>query len=280
MKITMLGTGAVGYPLAFCNCDNCKIARIKKGKSIRKRASILINDDLIIDLGPDVQYSMSMYDKDMGKVKYLLQTHMHTDHFDDEMIYSRRPYTNDKRYELLNIYAHSMCIDVMNEKIKGHIDAEITTQEGMDLLKIKINRLKPNDTFKAGNYEIKAIECMHDLKKGSLTYLINENNKRLFYAVDTNELTENALKQLENIHLDIIIMDHTFGDTDYSHAHLNEKLFIEQIEKLKNINCIDKNTIIYASHISHDGLQYHEKIEEKAIKNGYHIAYDGLEIEI
>ena len=52
MKITMLGTAAIGYPLTFCNCENCKQARIHKGKSIRKRASILINDDLtkIIDL--------------------------------------------------------------------------------------------------------------------------------------------------------------------------------------------------------------------------------------
>ena len=47
MKITFLGTGALGYPLAFCNCDNCKKARDVKGKSIRKCASVLINDDLI-----------------------------------------------------------------------------------------------------------------------------------------------------------------------------------------------------------------------------------------
>ena len=38
-------------------------------------ASILINDDMIIDLGPDTQTAMNMYDKDMGKIKYLLQVH-------------------------------------------------------------------------------------------------------------------------------------------------------------------------------------------------------------
>lgn len=27
MKITFLGTGAIGYPLAFCNCKNCQDAR-------------------------------------------------------------------------------------------------------------------------------------------------------------------------------------------------------------------------------------------------------------
>lgn len=75
-------------------------------------------------------------------------------------------------------------------------------------------------------------------------------------------------------------MDHTFGDVDYSFSHLNEKLFIEQINKMKNLGIIDENTLIYGTHISHDGMSYHEKVDERAIKNGYRIAYDGLEIDI
>lgn len=50
MKITMLGTAEIVYPLAFCNCENSKLSHIHKGKSIRKCASILANDDLIIFL--------------------------------------------------------------------------------------------------------------------------------------------------------------------------------------------------------------------------------------
>ena len=73
MNITILGSGALGYPLAFCNCDNCKRARVVKGKSIRKMASILINNEMIVDLGPDTQTAMTMYDKDMGNIKYILQ---------------------------------------------------------------------------------------------------------------------------------------------------------------------------------------------------------------
>ena len=68
MKITFLGTAAIGYPLSFCNCDNCQKAKLHRGKSLRKRASLLINDELIIDLGPEVQTAMMMYEKDMGKV--------------------------------------------------------------------------------------------------------------------------------------------------------------------------------------------------------------------
>ena len=104
--------------------------------------------------------------------------------------------------------------------------------------------------------------------------------KIFFYATDTPTLTNNALEQLKNVKLDLIIMDHTFGNVDYSFSHLNEKLFIEQIKILKEINCIDNNTKIYGTHISHDGMSYHEEIEQRAISNGYNIAYDGMKIKI
>ena len=109
MKITMLGTGAIGYPLAFCNCENCNLARKHKGKSIRKRASILINEDLLIDLGPDVQNSMNMYGKNMNNIKYLLQTHIHTDHYDPGIIITRVPYMVSKNQKnIRNIYSSQM----------------------------------------------------------------------------------------------------------------------------------------------------------------------------
>lgn len=57
-------------------------------------------------------------------------------------------------------------------------------------------------------------------------------------------------------------------------------MFIEQISKLKSLNIIDDNTLIYGTQIFHENLSYHELIEEKAIQNGYHIAYDGMIIEI
>ena len=75
-------------------------------------------------------------------------------------------------------------------------------------------------------------------------------------------------------------MDHTFGNVDYSFSHLNEKLFIEQINKMKDLGIIDENTQIYGTHISHDGMACHEKIEARAEENGYKIAYDGMEIGI
>ena len=280
MKITMLGTAAIGYPLTFCNCENCKAARLHKGKSIRKRASILINDDLIIDLGPDTQTAMTMYDKDMGKIKYLLQTHIHTDHYDEGILCSRIPYMAMEGHNKLEIFAHPNCLKIMSQRVSRYENADLITEEGSNKLNVHSNILNAGDILEFGEYKIKAIECAHDIKNGSLLYVINQNNKNIFYATDTPALTENALKQLKGIKLDVIIMDHTFGNVDYSYSHLNEKLFIEQINNLREINCINDRTKIYGTHISHDGMSFHEDVEKRAIENGYNIAYDGMEIDL
>ncbi len=280
MKITMLGTGAFGYPLSFCNCDNCINARNHRGESLRKRASALINDDLIIDLGPDTQTAMMMYNSDMGKIKYLLQTHIHTDHFDEGLLCTRIPYMEMKNHNKLEIYAHPMCLKIMSQRVNDLENADLISEEGSKKLNVHSNAINSGDIFYAGDYKIKAIETNHDLKCGALLYVISQNDKNIFYATDTPELTVNALKQLEGIVLDVIIMDHTFGNVNYSYSHLNEKLFGEQLEKLRKIGCINENTLIYGTHISHDGMEYHEIVESKAISNGYHIAFDGMEIEI
>ena len=70
----------------------------------------------------------------------------------------------------------------------------------------------------------------------------------------------------------LVIMDHTFGNVDYSFSHLNTSLFIEQLDKLKKLNIINAETLVYGTHISHDGMPYHEIAELNAVQNGYHIA--------
>jgi phosphoribosyl 1,2-cyclic phosphate phosphodiesterase len=51
MKLLFLGTAAAeGFPGLFCNCASCREARALGGKNLRMRSSLLINEDLLIDL--------------------------------------------------------------------------------------------------------------------------------------------------------------------------------------------------------------------------------------
>src|SRR5260370_34065047 len=92
MKITFLGTAAAtSYPSAFCRCKFCNTARERGGKDFRKRSSVIINDDLLIDMGPDIMSASFLYEKSIADIRYHLQTHYHSDHFDSQGFSTRSP---------------------------------------------------------------------------------------------------------------------------------------------------------------------------------------------
>ena len=71
MKVHYLGTGAAeGIPAIFCECPVCKTARLKAGKEIRTRTQALIDDELLIDFGPDTYMHSLQYGIDLSYIKY------------------------------------------------------------------------------------------------------------------------------------------------------------------------------------------------------------------
>src|ERR1700693_1191027 len=111
MRITFLGTGAANaFPEAFCKCQNCTEARILGGPSLRKRSAALINDNLLIDLGPDIMTASQMHRCPLDEVRYCLQTHPHADHLDLSHLLSRSPAYGVVGAPLLKFYAsHETC---------------------------------------------------------------------------------------------------------------------------------------------------------------------------
>jgi phosphoribosyl 1,2-cyclic phosphate phosphodiesterase len=90
MQLTFLGTGAdSAYPLPFCVCAICQRARATGGKNIRRRSSAIVNQNLLIDLGPDSVSSLLTCGLDPSQLRYLLQTHPHHDHFDQNHLLTR-----------------------------------------------------------------------------------------------------------------------------------------------------------------------------------------------
>ena len=80
-KIQYWGTAAAeGVPGIFCNCETCRLAREEKGRKIRTRSQILINDDLLVDFGPDTYMHTLRYDFDLSRLPHVLITHPHEDH--------------------------------------------------------------------------------------------------------------------------------------------------------------------------------------------------------
>ena len=76
-------------PIPFCVCQACSDARRAAGKNLRKRSSIAINDDLLVDIGPDIATASFAHDVSLTDISVCLLTHAHADHFDPEFLMSR-----------------------------------------------------------------------------------------------------------------------------------------------------------------------------------------------
>jgi phosphoribosyl 1,2-cyclic phosphodiesterase len=54
-------------------------------------SAALINNDLLIDLGPDIMAASHIHGCALDDVRYCLQTHPHADHLDLSHLLSRSP---------------------------------------------------------------------------------------------------------------------------------------------------------------------------------------------
>jgi len=280
MKITFLGTAAAtSCPLMFCRCEVCEKARKFGGPNFRKRTSLLINSDLLIDLGPDIMSASFMHGISIAEVRYCLQTHSHSDHFDVSHFSTRVSEYGTINAPKLELYASNATLNQMSEMLRseGYINNILDPKE-QKRLNINVFPVKALQTFTAGKYQISAFPTNHDKSVDSLLYTITEGDFTVFYGVDTNTLPGETWQGFhnKNLQFDIVVLDHTYGPNIDGGEHLNANQFIEHIQKMRGENLLKKNARIFATHISHEGNPIHSEMVKYGKKHGYEIAYDGL----
>jgi len=282
MRITFLGTSsATSFPLAFCNCENCTKAWETGGKDFRKRSSIIINDDLLIDMGPDVMTAACMYNKPLTNIRYWLQTHSHSDHFDSSLLSTRAPEFNGVEIATIHLAASESTLRKMSEMLanEGYV-SDLLNKADQQKLKLDVSAINAYQTFRIGKYIVTAFPANHDSSVNSLLYVITKNGYTVFYGTDTDNLFEEVWKGFhqKNLQFDVVILDHTYGPGIEGYGHLNSSKFVEHIKRMKAEKLVNNNSKIYATHISHEGNPLHIALSKTAAKQGYEIAYDGLVI--
>lgn len=284
MKITFLGTGAdTSYPLPFCHCEYCEYSRKHGGFNLRKRSSLLINDDLLIDLGPDVMSASFMHGVSIDQVQFLLQTHAHSDHFDAGHITTRIPEYVVEGINPLSIYASSGTLEKMSIMFHhlGYLSNLFDPNE-QKRINCDVVILEPSTLMQVGDYLILPIASNHDPVEESLIYAIQQGEKAILYGTDTDRLSEYSLKVLAECGwvFDCVILDHTYGWDIDGGGHLNGNKFMELISFMRANNLLKEEAQILATHISHEGNPPHEEFNTIAVLHGYQAAYDGLIVDV
>lgn len=282
MKITFLGTAAAtSYPLAFCRCNFCNTARERGGKDFRKRSSLVINQDLLIDMGPDVMSASFLYGKSIADIRFHLQTHSHSDHFDPQVFSTRVPDYKGVDTPRLQVYASARTLAKMAEMVKkeGYVNnfLEVAEQARMNL---EVHPVQPYRPFKIGDYEVTAFLSNHDITVDSLLWAITQNDFTLFYGTDTDTIPEASWNEFHerNFKFNVVVLDHTYGPDVDGSGHLNANRFVQQVRRMRREQLLTDSARIFATHISHEGNPPHAELSEFAARFGYEIAYDGLVI--
>lgn len=283
MKLTFLGTAAANaYPEAFCKCENCFRARQVGGKSLRKRSAALVDDDLLIDLGPDIMVAAQIHNISLVNVRFCLQTHPHADHLDLSHLLSRSPGFGVVGAPRLNFYASPFTLELADRTFRRDLSGYGLVDEiAEDELNLKLNQIQPYEPFTIGPYRVTAFRANHSPKNGAYLYAIEKDGCGIFYGTDTAKFFDETWQAFREhkLNFDIVVLDHTYGPDEPGSDHLSAHQVAEHVLRMREEGVLKENGRVYATHIAHEGNPVHEILSEFAKQHDYEIAYDGLVVE-
>jgi phosphoribosyl 1,2-cyclic phosphate phosphodiesterase len=151
----------------------------------------LINDDVLIDLGPDIMAASQMHANSLDDVQYCLQTHPHADHLDLSHLLSRSPGYGVVGTLVLNFYASRETLERAAETFERDLaDYSLLSAEAEKRLNIKTHQIQPLEPFTVGPYWVMAFPANHAPGMGAMLYAIEANGRGVFYGTDTATLFE------------------------------------------------------------------------------------------
>lgn len=172
MKLTFLGTGAgETYPGYWCECPHCTYARKHRGKNLRTNSSMVIDEELLIDMGPSCFDNAARFGVNLSKLKTLLVTHPHEDHLYPQHLHWRNTdesllpltYVEKMRHggprftdiPQLNIYGNSFVMETLRKSL-----------DDMEELKINLHEIREGKEEKTDGYRILPVRGNHGSQRG------------------------------------------------------------------------------------------------------------------
>ena len=256
MKLTFLGTAAANaFPEAFCKCSNCQTARNLGGKSLRKRSSALINDDLLLDLGPDIMASSQMHNISLTNVQFCLQTHPHADHMDLSHLLSRSPGFGVIGAPRLHFHASPQTLTRADQTFRRDLRGfGLFDKQGEQELNLAIHAIEPLTPMKVGEYRVVAIPANHARNFGASLYAIEKDGCRIFYGTDTAEFLDETWQAFRDHELcfDLVILDHTYGPDEPGSDHLSARQVAEHTSRMREEGDLDfgRRLSQFVSHVN------------------------------
>ena len=273
MRLRILGSAAAeGWPAMFCSCPACQKARANGGKDLRRRTAYMLDEDTLIDYGPDIYAQSLEFNLDLAKVKRLLITHSHTDHLTPrELTWRRKGFSTAQN--LMKIYANQASADRINE---------CPTYDSLEPLKAELHILKPGDKLVDEDLTIQTILADHALPpEEPLNYILERNGVCVFIGNDSGWWCQESWDIIGQYKFDIVIIECTYGVRwpEQRAKHMGANVSVAVRDELKRLGCLKENALVAVNHFSHNTQDLHNDLEQFFNPKGILVGYDGMILE-
>jgi phosphoribosyl 1,2-cyclic phosphate phosphodiesterase len=275
--LQLLGTGA-----GDANFDSADPENVPQ-KDRRRYTCNFLAPNTLIDFNNHTAAALVEYGIDPGLIETLLISHGHFDHFQPlEIIRFAATLPHP-----LKIYGNSMVIDAL-ELCRDHVFDETSGRfvTHQDPCNIETTKLELNVRQTVGGMHVTPLLGNHFMNKPYcimeqqvFNYLVETTSKSIFYGLDSSYLMPQTFAALADTHLDLAILDATFGPREIdpvTSGHLNWTMLDETLIELRGAGCVDEDTIIVAAHLSSGSIGAYDEVAEEQAKKGITLAYDGL----
>lgn len=263
MKFLFLGTGAADWPRDTAYLGDA-------AGTDRRWTSVLVNEELLIDPNPDVPEALRTFGADRGKIKYVLISHSHEDHFSAETLLALAA------DHVIHVYGGNGYL----HKIPDHPNVVF---HPIPLLR--------EETI--GDYTVFPVYSTHfvdDTLETCYHYVIRQGEKTVFYGCDGAWLAPEAFQPMEQYgHYDCMIMDATFGDDPMLYQVQGSHIYFyhNSLSMLKTMHhaftvkkLIDERTVMIADHLAKTYFPDMASAREQFSAIGFTVVHDGMYLSI
>ncbi len=283
MKIKYWGTAAAeGIPGMFCACPVCVEARLRGGRFVRARSQVVLDDELLVDYGADSYSNSLKYGFDMSKLRHLLITHTHEDHYYPlEFIMRLRGYCNPMENETLTIHG------TPDIKTQAAADWQAHGRDSDKVFadsRLSFDVMAPYESREICGFRVTALPATHGTEN-PYVYILEKGGKCMLLYNDSGYLRPETMEWLREsgIKFDLVSYECTFGNRDANGGgnHMGIPNNVEARRRFIENGNYKETTVNVITHFSHNGTSVgYDDMLKVAEANGFILAYDGYEIEI
>lgn len=232
MKIDFIGTGMMGC--------------LTRGNS-----SILVNDEILFDIGSGVLAKLKDMKKDISRIKYIVITHFHADHFLDIACFLLMRYIRKEQNPLTLIGPKGLRQKVIDLMYFTHGDNEPNKYDKIEEKYNLVFEELEEETIELDNFKIKAVSLIHSTCTPCNGYLLEIENQKIAYTGDTTECNnvDMLIKESNIIFIDTTVMNTTESHIgllkilEYAKEYLDKDFYL--IHRSDRIEIIEQENMMY-----------------------------------